>query len=65
MLLLIDENMQVLISKVRSHFIYRHVAISKSFSWVSGCDERIGVAGFLEKVCYHVEFQFLRTVPRA
>lgn len=54
--------MQMLISRVRSYFVYRQVATSRIFAWVSSCDERIGIVDFLKEVCYHVEFQFLKSV---
>lgn len=57
--------MQVLISKVRCYFVYRQVATSRNFAWVSSCDARIGVVSFLKEMRYHVEFPFLKSVSRA
>lgn len=57
--------MQVLISKVRCYFVYRQVATSRNFAWVSSCDARIGAVGFLKEMRYHVEFPFLKSVSRA
>lgn len=57
--------MQVLKSKVRSYFMHRQVATSRVFAWVSSCDVRISIVGFLKEVHYQVEFQFLKSVSRA
>lgn len=46
-------------------YIYRQVAASRIFAWVSSCDERIDILSFLKDVLHHVKFQFLKLVSVA
>lgn len=42
--------------------MYRQITNSRIFSKISNCDASVFIVDFPKDVCYHTEYQFLKSV---